>query len=167
MGREFLSAMALLLIASSTPSLSAEPIGMLLAAGDIGNCYSENTKHEETAALIGRQIAEQPKDFPIRVLVLGDLAYADPDKRKTYEECFKAFEGSWGKYKNILLPVPGNHDYHDDAKKNASTYKAYFADTLEALEAKDGAYYSYSFPKQSPHAWLLIGLNRYEQWTRQ
>lgn len=63
--------------------------------------------------------------------------------------------------------MPGNHDYHDDLKKNAGTYKTYFADTLKALKAENGAYYLYSFPEQSPHAWLLVGLNRYEQWSAQ
>lgn len=55
MGKAFLGA-TLLLIASSGRSLPAEPIGVLLAAGDIANCYSKNTKHKETAALISQQI---------------------------------------------------------------------------------------------------------------
>jgi hypothetical protein len=161
-----------ILIASTTPSPSAEPIGVLLAAGDIASCYSKRTKFKETAALIGQQVAEaKAKGLPIRVLVLGDLAYSDPENKKKeksrrtyYAKCFEAFEASWGKYKDVLLPVPGNHEYEDDPNKNASMYRAYFADSLKALNAKDGAYYAYSFPEKSPQAWLLIGLNRYEQW---
>jgi hypothetical protein len=163
-----------ILIASTTPSPSAEPIGVLLAAGDITTCYSSNTKYKETAALIGEQVAEaKAKGLPIRVLALGDLAYSDPENKKKkesrrtyYPKCFKAFEASWGKYKDIVLPVPGNHDYEDDPKKGG-TFKTYFADRLKALEAMDGAYYVYSFPEKSQQAWLLIGLNAYEQWGKQ
>jgi calcineurin-like phosphoesterase family protein len=174
MRKQILAAVIMCPASLTAAALSAEPIGVLLAAGDIANCYSSDTKYRETADLITNEVAAaQSKSLPIRVLVLGDLAYSDPENKKKkdrhrthYPTCFQAFAATWGKHKDILLPVPGNHDYADDPKKGG-TFKTYFADRLMSLEAKPGAYYAYSFPERDDRAWLLIGLNAYEQWDAQ
>ncbi len=144
--------------AQDTPSVVT--IGILLAAGDIGNCGNENWQKvdDETAAVIQRQIdnvkAKTPH-IPVRVLVLGDLAY--PTGKKEDFDCFHA---SWGRFKDLMLPVPGNHEYKA-TNPNGKPYFDYFKD--KSLVTENGemtGYYAVNFPDDDG-PWRLIGLNAY------
>jgi hypothetical protein len=157
-------------------SPSGEPIGILLAAGDITGCHQTGSKHVETAARVQKEI-DAAAGLPVGVLALGDLAYADYVKGNpvpgTYGPCFDRFEATWGVHKGRLFPVPGNHDYSDDilANKKATPAKRYrdFLSTRildlkkasgDAVALKDKTL-SFTTPFPDKEGWLLVGLNFY------
>ncbi|MCU1274237.1 MAG: metallophosphoesterase protein, partial [Bryobacterales bacterium] len=130
-----------------------KPIGILLAAGDIAKCSpkpNEAGNQTDTAALIDAEIAKaDAARVPIRVLALGDLAYE-------YGADFSCFNESWGKYRDRMLPVPGNHDY---VTKGAATYFKYFETVLKELKAEQDGVYALSFPNPDTGPWRLIAVN--------
>lgn len=107
---------------------------VLLAAGDIGQCSLPGAA--ATAALINV--------IPGTVLAVGDLAYPKGSPRD-FKRCF---EPSWGKFKNRILPTPGNHDYLTPA---AAGYFEYFGS--RAGEYGKG-YYSTNIGQ-----WHIVALN--------
>lgn len=146
---------------------TGEPIGIILAAGDIAGCFQEERKYKEVAELIAKE--REDAKVPIAVLALGDLAYSNSkvDKKTKklkfiapfYADCFKDFDATWGRHKAIMLPVPGNHEYSDDPTK-AGVFKTYFNDRLKELGADmDGLFFSTRFPPDKPEGWLIAGLN--------
>jgi hypothetical protein len=89
---------------------TGDPIGLLLAVGDIATCSEDpNRSGKSTADLVAAEIskadAKNPK-IPVRVLALGDLAYAHGTPKS-----FECFDLQWGRFKDRILPVPGNHEY--------------------------------------------------------
>jgi acid phosphatase type 7 len=158
---------ALVAIAAAVPSGSAaprKPIGILLVAGDIAKCDPEAARDEATAEVVRRAVVDaQKRRIPVRVVVLGDLAY----ERGTPEE-FKCFDSSWGQFKSIMLPVPGNHEYSYRGGEAAEGYYEYFQSAplvsgkpLVEMNGDDTGYYSLAFPDRRRGAWRLIGLNAY------
>jgi 3',5'-cyclic AMP phosphodiesterase CpdA len=92
---------------------------------------------DDTAKLVG---AIQPD----AVLALGDNQYpsgALADFQAMYAE-------SWGAYRDITFPVPGNHEY---GTPGARGYYAYFG---ERAGEPDKGYYSYDLG-----SWHLVALN--------
>src|SRR5262245_39714229 len=88
----------------------SDPIGILLAAGDIANCNNGEEKMAKKTGELALRLAKEAeaKNIPVRVLALGDLAYPDGTK-----DDFKCFDGAWGeRLEKYLLPVPGNHEYN-------------------------------------------------------
>jgi hypothetical protein len=86
-------------IGRATAQEGADPdkrIGILLAAGDIAACYHKDRKYKEVSELIQREV-DKAAHLPLAVLVLGDVAYANPDKKSGksvppfYAEYFKEF----------------------------------------------------------------------------
>jgi len=164
------------LVPCQADSPSGEPIGILLAAGDITECKESGSKHAETAAQIQQEI-DAANGLPVGILALGDLAYAEVKNKKlvpgTYGECFDRFEATWGAHKERLFPVPGNHESSDDIPaKNKPTplkrYRDYFADRLTDLKKASGvapgpADKSLNFSTRFPdeNGWQLVGLNLY------
>lgn len=114
----------------------------IAAAGDIATA-STGGKHALTAAVVG-------SINPNAVLVLGDNQYPDG----LLADYNNFFNGTWGKYKSKMHPVPGNHEYH---VLNAQGYFDYFngvgVNTGMAGERGKG-YYSYNLG-----SWHLIALN--------
>ena len=170
-------AAVILFAQSSAPSVRAapgDPIGILLAAGDIAECKPGNPKgrpadgfkQEETAALLGKEIADATmRNIPIRVLALGDLAY----RSGTTDEFENCFHKSWGQHVKVMLPVPGNHEY---GSTDAAPYFAYFEknDRKMVLEnspagGPKAGYYALNFPAPEELSsseikpWRLIALN--------
>jgi hypothetical protein len=92
---------------------------------------------ESTAKVLGTIL-------PDAVLTLGDNQYPSG----SLADFQAAYANSWGKYREITFPVPGNHEYGTPA---AGGYFAYFG--KRAGEA-DRGYYSYDLG-----AWHLIALN--------
>jgi calcineurin-like phosphoesterase family protein len=125
-------------------SAAGDPV--IVAAGDIacdpdsssfngGNGESSRCRQRFTAGLLRGATA---------VLALGDLQYENGDHAKY----LKSYASSWGAYKGITHPVPGNHEYH------TSGAKGYF-DYFGATAAQRGkGYYSFDLG-----AWHLIALN--------
>ncbi|MEW5943971.1 MAG: metallophosphoesterase [Pseudomonadota bacterium] len=88
---------------------NAQPESVLLAAGDIAQCGVPGAAL--TAALIEKT--------PGVVLAVGDLAYPKGSSRD-FERCFAP---TWGKFKERILPAPGNHEY---LTPGAAGYFEYF-----------------------------------------
>ena len=80
---------------------------------------------------------------PDAVLVLGDNQYEN-GTLQAYEQ---AYEPTWGRFKNITYPVPGNHEYNS----GGAGYYAYFG--VRAGDPDKG-YYSFDLG-----AWHLVALN--------
>lgn len=81
---------------------------------------------------------------PDLVLTTGDNAYQDGK----LSEYMAYYEPTWGRYKSITRPSPGNHEYHDPG---AAGYFAYFG---PAAGPAGRGYYSFDVGN-----WHLISLN--------
>jgi hypothetical protein len=91
----------------ATPSVSSgtgEPC-VVAAAGDVAGEEDYRTGAARTAELIASA-------RPAKVLALGDLAYGDG----TAAEYADYYDPTWGQFKDITAPTPGNHEYGDDEK---------------------------------------------------
>lgn len=145
-------------------------VALLLAAGcgnsDSGNATSATVPdslgtHTARLALVGDIACASPtpigdrchqsatyaiakKMNPDRVLVIGDTQYPDGALR-LYKQ---SYAKSWGKFKPITFPVPGNHEYKT---RDAAGYFDYFG--AAAGTRKQGWHAS------TVGGWRLIGLN--------
>jgi hypothetical protein len=85
------------------------------------------------------------------VLPLGDLQYACGGTTAFQQ----SYDPSWGQYKAITRPAPGNHEYQTsggtDCSTNASGYYAYFG---AAAGDPTKGYYNYDLG-----AWHMVALN--------
>lgn len=97
---------------SEMPS-PASRTAVVLAAGDIAGCDSDGD--EATAALLDRLNGT--------VLALGDLAYPDG----TDANIADCYSPTWGRFRNLTWPTPGNHDYRT---ASAEPYYAYWSDRV-------------------------------------
>ena len=88
------------ILGAAPPDRIAPPVD-LVAAGDIAACTSQGD--EATAALLDQ--------LPGVVVTLGDNAY----EGGTAEDFAQCFEPSWGRHRDRMIPVIGNHEYRDDA----------------------------------------------------
>jgi hypothetical protein len=134
---------------SPAPSIAAAAAGdpVVVAAGDIVCPTAAATplrcRHAETAALIG-QIA------PTAVLLLGDIQY----DHATPEAFNRFYDPTWGAYKAITWPSPGNHEYETPG---AAGYFEYFNGVgAQSGRAGDRARGYYSF---DIGAWHVVSLN--------
>jgi hypothetical protein len=82
---------------------------VFVGTGDISTC--DNDHDEATARLI--------EGIPGTVFTTGDNAY----ERGTEDEYLRCFDPTWGRFRERIRPVPGNHEYDTP---NASGYRAYF-----------------------------------------
>ena len=80
---------------------------------------------------------------PDAVLLLGDNQYEEG----TLQAYQQAFDPTWGRFKTITYPVPGNHEYNS----GGAGYYAYFG---ERAGDPDKGYYSFDLG-----AWHLVALN--------
>jgi hypothetical protein len=162
------------LVIGSTYALFAQqapkpqPIGMLLAAGDISTCGKDEEWKKyagKTAGLIREAIQQADATtppLPYRVIALGDLAYGTGTSDQ-----FKCFGERWTFKNEAILPVPGNHEYlnrdKDNNKTDAGPYFENFKDhPLVTQNGTKKGYYALKFPETKPEttgAWRLIGLN--------
>jgi len=104
---------------------------VIAAAGDIADSGAGDTG---TANVIKAM-------SPTTVLTLGDNAYPDGSSA----DYAKWYEPTWGAFKSITDPSPGNHDYHT---ANGSGYFAYFAGQVP------GPYFSFNLGN-----WHMVSLN--------
>jgi hypothetical protein len=109
------------------PAVDSAPAGRatLAAAGDVacrrGARRSRNVcRMDDTARLV-------EEANPRAVLVLGDAQYP----RGTLQEFEASYRHSWGRFRSITFPVPGNHEY---LTPGAAGYFAYFGDRAGSLE---------------------------------
>lgn len=149
--------------AVATPGRMASPIGdpaadaVVVAAGDIACGAGSSSAKCQQQATSGLVLAQQPD----AVLVLGDNQYecGQLDDYATY------FDPTWGRFKGLIRPAAGNHEYRTGAKaecgdtsSGAPGYWSYFGDAASPLDPgcrKDcRGYYSYDVG-----AWHIIALN--------
>jgi acid phosphatase type 7 len=129
---------ALLFLGSPAQPLAPPPARIattgvtVVASGDIASCASNGD--EQTAALVSRI-------GPDAVLTLGDNAYPE-GSAADFAQCFGP---SWGAFKGITYPAPGNHEY---ATPGAAGYFDYFGSRARA------PYYSFDLG-----AWHIVSLN--------
>jgi hypothetical protein len=88
---------AALLFAS--PAVAGAPV--ITAAGDIGHEGEPDAPQRRTARLV-------LSIEPTAALTLGDNQYPDGE----LADFMASYDPTWGRFKNITRPVPGNHDYH-------------------------------------------------------
>lgn len=117
--------------APSPTATGSKPV-TVAAAGDIAKRASDG---EGTARLI-------EAIGPDAVLTLGDNAY-DSGRLSEYME---KYDPTWGRFKAITYPVPGNHEYRTDG---ASGYFDYFRD-----QVRDREYYAWTMGD-----WRFYALN--------
>jgi Calcineurin-like phosphoesterase len=119
---------------AAAPDADAAPT--IAAAGDIA-CPSPCESQRDTARLIRRL-------DPTAVLALGDNQYPRGSLR-TYR---RSYGRTWGTFKSITNPVPGNHDYDT---RRARGYYHYFG---RRAHRGTGGHYSFDIG-----AWHLVALN--------
>jgi hypothetical protein len=106
------------LVIPEVPASAAERC-TIAAAGDVAGKEDWQTG----AASTGRLIEEAQ---PRLVLALGDLAY----NSGTREEFRKYYDPTWGGFRSITRPTPGNHEYYTGALgsggHDATAYFEYF-----------------------------------------
>jgi acid phosphatase type 7 len=146
-------------IASAQKATSEpDPIGILLAAGDIANCNNGEERMAKVTGELALGLAKEAeaRNIPVRVLALGDLAYPDGTK-----DDFKCFDSAWGeRLAKYLLPVPGNHEYNKDPNLHYFEYfKTERSNPLVFQQGQRKGYFSINFPHETQGPWRLIGLN--------
>lgn len=127
---------------------AAEPAVTVYAAGDIADCRKQAGDKNGAAATAAVILPLLQRDPQARVLTLGDNTYP-VGAASEFQDCFEA---SWGKFKQKILPSPGNHDYYTP---QASGYFAYFGD--QAGPGQRGYY------RVKLGNWQLYSLNSYLQ----
>jgi hypothetical protein len=109
---------------SAAPSASPVTPQVLVGAGDVGDCSTE--EDSRTADLLD--------DIEGTVFTAGDNAY----ENGSAEDFATCFEESWGRHKDRIRPAPGNHDWHTSG---LSGYVGYFGDAGRGPDGR--SWYSY------------------------
>ncbi|MEO5941448.1 MAG: metallophosphoesterase, partial [Candidatus Limnocylindrales bacterium] len=95
---------------SGLPGGSIDPTVVLVGAGDIADC--DRPGAQQTSDLLLSQVGS--------IFTAGDNAYPDGTVAN-YADCYGP---TWGRVRDrIVLPSPGNHDWHTDG---AAGYLGYF-----------------------------------------
>ncbi|WP_394845097.1 discoidin domain-containing protein [Pendulispora brunnea] len=124
-----LSASSSALTVSTRTGPDAHPF-VIAGAGDIADqctAADPNCIHPKTAALVSA-IA------PAVVITMGDNQYDDAH----LSDFQNYFDKTWGKFKSIMHPVPGNHETYDNTAY--AGYKSYFG---QIATPKGKLYYSW------------------------
>ena len=132
-------ALALAVLAPAPHAAAQDPspeAPVVLAAGDIANC-----KILVGAVATGRLLDQVPS---ATILTLGDNAY----ESGTASEFAQCFGPTWGRNKDRIRPVLGNHDIRT---KNGGPYFEYFG---ERAGPKGRGYYSFEIG-----SWHVIAMN--------
>ena len=135
-----------LVLTYTTGQTANDPV--IFAAGDIA-CATTDPAYNNGAgtATACRQRATSDlvnAQAKAAVLPLGDLQYVTG----TLDQFNRVYHPTWGRFKSVTRPIPGNHEY---ASANASGYYSYFGSL--AGNPSNG-YYSYDIG-----SWHLIALN--------
>lgn len=138
--------LALLLLSLGAFAL-AQPL-TIAAAGDIA-CAPDSADFNGGAGTPDHCQMRATSDLilkmkPQAVLALGDEQY----DAGQYENFLRSYDLTWGRFKDITHPVPGNHEYYS---KGAAGYYRYFG---SAAGDPDKGYYSFDLG-----AWHFIALN--------
>src|SRR5205823_11255580 len=128
--------------AAPAADAAAGPDPVLAAAGDIA--CAPNTPETPTQCHQAETAAIVAGIDPTAVAVLGDNQY-----ETGYLPYYQAvFDGTWGAFKPITYPVPGNHEYY---RVGADGYYGYFG---AAAGDPTKGYYAYDLG-----GWHILALN--------
>jgi hypothetical protein len=144
-GRASSAMLAGALVVGLLPATAGAASVTIAAAGDIARRNAPGTPQQQTAALITDVIQ------PSRVLVLGDEQYEHGE----YAQFLASYDPTWGDFKNISAPVPGNHEYETT---DAAGYFQYFDSVLRGYgtTATDHTRGYYSFNLGD---WHIVAIN--------
>lgn len=118
-----------------SPGADGAPV--ITAAGDIAREGTPSREQRGTARLV-RSID------PAAALTLGDNQYPDGG----LADFQSSYDATWGRFKGITRPVPGNHEYHIEG---ADGYFDYFG---WRAHRSNGGFYSFDIG-----AWHLVAVN--------
>jgi hypothetical protein len=121
------------------PASTGDPV--VVAAGDIA-CAPGTPANAE--ACHQRQTSELLSATDAAILTLGDTQY----ERNAIGDFMRSFDPTWGRFKSLIHPAIGNHEY---LTPGASGYFDYFG---PAAGDRSRAYYSFDVGR-----WHLIVLN--------
>jgi hypothetical protein len=130
----------------------ADPV--IAAAGDIA-CDPGHGNYEVGLGSADACHMRQTSDLLMRmdlsaILPLGDLQYEDGE----YTKFLRSFDRTWGRLKNLIKPVPGNHQYvHPGAHGYFDYFNGPGVFAGQAGERGKG-YYSYDVGN-----WHIVALN--------
>lgn len=116
----------------------------ILAMGDMGN-NSDNQKNVRDAYL-----KYNGTNYTDIWMLLGDNAYEKGTESNYNTNFFSIYQGSLTK-NHVLWPVPGNHDYADNAARQADHKIAYYnifslpVNGEAGVASNNEAYYSYNY----------------------
>ncbi len=135
---------------AAVPLAAQADAAVVYAAGDIAACRGRSPQYagalltaERMAADMAWQAAAAGALPQIAVLTLGDNTYP-VGRLAEFTDCYGP---TWGRFKDITYPAPGNHEY---AGGHATGYFSYFG-----ARAGQG-YYSFQLGD-----WRLFSLNSY------
>jgi len=127
-------------------STTKDPV--IMAAGDIA-CDPQSSNFNGGKGKNGNCQMMATSDIVIKVKPNAVLALGDNQYEKGEFANFQAsYDSTWGRFKAITRPVPGNHEYYGS---NAEGYYQYFG---KAAGDRDKGYYSFNLGN-----WHLIALN--------
>lgn len=125
--------------AAPTPT----PAPVLVAAGDIACKPGQASTAAQCQMEATAQVVESLR--PAVVAPLGDLQY----ERGEASGFAQSYDRSWGRFKSITRPAPGNHEY---AGGKAPGYFGYFGEAAAGVGGR--GWYSYDVG-----AWHVVALN--------
>lgn len=123
--------------AAGDPGITAPGDPVITAAGDIASGGGPDAAQRRTAQLV-------LSIDPTAALTLGDNQYPDGE----LADFMASYDPTWGRFKDITRPVPGNHDYHI---AGADGYFDYFGGRANR---RNGGYYSFDLG-----GWHLVAVN--------
>ncbi len=123
-------------------TLAADTPVTVMAAGDIA---SSGTSTMANATATGDLIRAASPSY---ALPLGDNAYNDG----TLSQYQTEYDPTWGSFKSITRPVPGNHEYHANPPQG---YLDYFGRANVTNPQDGGLYYAYDVG----NGWRAYALN--------
>jgi len=119
----------------------------VLASGDVANCFfkraGDPTSGQRPGAPTFGTVDVIRANPPAALLMLGDAVY----ENGTADEYRDCYEPTWGQFKAITRPIPGNHDFQLDE----NPYFDYFG---AAAGERGKGWYSFDVG-----AWHVVALN--------
>lgn len=128
--------------ATTPPSPAAAPRVVIVGTGDIAESGTSGVTNASSTADLVRAVS------PKFVFTAGDNAY--PDGSATDYE--NKYDPTWGSFKAMTRPTPGNHEYHSTPP---SGYLGYFGAANVTNSVDGGIYYAYDLG----NGWRAYALN--------
>ena len=159
MGDRYICLVVVYLLALVVASIQPRPAvaasdPVIVAAGDIA-CNGDQRASQPCKDLETSELLLPSAINPDAVLALGDLQY----ENGLYGDFLAYFDRSWGRVKDKIYPVPGNHEYYDAtcSGSRACGYFDYFngaGNPSGRAGDRDKGYYAFTLG-----AWRIYAIN--------